>query len=203
MILTTSGMGIVMVAVCWLMAAVIKDKFSLKVLGRLMVLVVFGIVAIIVLYNFSDSFHTAVGRSLDKGNHNAIQGRLGTFSLFKELNPQSKIMGMGFKNVPKYANGANKYYMTGISELFYCGGYVGGIIFFIIYVCAIIRCFIKKDRFTFQMMIIGLAMIISTTCFTTFAISKNIPLFFDDNEKFFSDDKQSNMNIKKMLSGGR
>ena len=123
--LTTSGMGIVMVAGAWILYVIFGMDLKKKSnMAKAAFLVIAGLVVVILLSRLP-IFQSAVNRITGKGGgYNAIWGRLFWWDYyFAPLSTSQLILGLG------YAADTSKY-MTGFMEILYCTGYVGVALFY-------------------------------------------------------------------------
>ena len=142
-ILTTSGMGIVLVPCIWAYFAVSIRGFS----SRKLRIIVSGIIVVAIAFLLLSSttfFGLAIDRILGTGTstETSYAGRMYTSYFLNELNGVEKWIGRGFQNIPRYTGNYRTgmgYYMTGIVELQYCLGYIGTFLVLVLVIYYIVK----------------------------------------------------------------
>lgn len=112
MIITTSGQGLTVLAVCWgLWFLRSVRKFNLSSLF------VFAVIFIFLLSHFD--FNSTIDRVTTTDSMNAIDARKGGYLLFDTLPDVYKYFGTG------YGNYDDSVYYSSFAEIMFCTGYIG------------------------------------------------------------------------------
>ena len=192
MIMTTSGIGIFSVILIWGGAFLLSGKgIKKKTLFGIMALAAIGIPATLYAYFRIEFLHNAVDRMLFSYNgYNSVEGRLGTWRFVRELSGIKYVIGNGYRNFPTFIrNGVVvNYYMTAITELFYCQGILGGILFCMLCVALMKKIWNRRDKSCILMVYIAIIYIIGSNLFVPYRAVLYVPFLFylaekDDNKE--------------------
>ena len=180
-ILTTSGLGIVTTFAIWTVKMVVNGKgLTRSTIIYLCVGLIAIILALIVLYAISNSFRMALARittsSVD--HKSALEGRLGSRILLKDLNAEERLIGMGYGNIPTYGVKRTTYYMTGIIELLYCQGILGTALFLLCYVQMMLRALRKNALTALYILIVYIPFLIGSANLVLLSLLHYIPLLY-------------------------
>ena len=180
-ILTTSGLGIVTTFAIWMVKLVINGKgLTRSTIIYLCVGLLILILAFIALFAVSNSFRMAVARittgSVD--HKSALEGRLGTWILLKDLNAEELLFGMGYGNIPTYGVKRITYYMTGIIELLYCQGILGTSLFLLCYIQMMLKAFRRNALTALYILIVYIPFLIGSANLVLLSLLQYIPLLY-------------------------
>lgn len=124
-------------------------------------------------FNFT-FFRNAISRFF--GTDNALSGRLSGRLFIDELQGKSRMFGVGYKNFTKFENVS--YFFSALTELMYCQGMVGTIIFSVFYIAGLIKIYLSKNQEHTTAMVIGAIFFIGSDLFSAGQIIKYIPFLF-------------------------
>lgn len=175
--MTTSGIGIGSVAMIWGLYIFYDLKsINKKRMIRACMLIIISLLSFIILYcNFS-FFRTALSRF--SGPDNALSGRLSGRLFIEELSGTSRLFGVGYRNFTKFDSLNISYYFSSITELLYCQGIVGTVLFCMLYLHASIKMYLSDNQEHFAVMVLGILYIIGTEVFSANQLVKFIPFLF-------------------------
>jgi len=143
-----------------------------------MALAAIGIPATLYAYFRIEFIHNAVDRMLFSYNgYNSVECRLGTWRFVRELSGIRYVIGNGYRNFPTFIrNGVVvNYYMTAITELFYCQGILGGILFCMLCVALMKKIWNRRDKSCILMVFIAIIYIIGSNLFLPYRAGLDIP----------------------------
>ncbi len=173
--MTTSGMGIASVGVICVMY-VFFDFQALKktkIQRAFFITIVLSFIFVFFYFNFT-FFRNAISRFF--GTDNALSGRLSGRLFIDELQGKSRMFGVGYKNFTKFENVS--YFFSALTELMYCQGMVGTIIFSVFYIAGLIKIYLSKNQEHTTAMVIGAIFFIGSDLFSAGQIIKYIPFLF-------------------------
>ncbi|MCI9023868.1 MAG: hypothetical protein HFG92_05405 [Dorea sp.] len=175
--MTTSGIGIGSVAMIWAFYIFydLKSRNKRRMSRAGILLILFLLSFIILYYNFS-FFRTALNRFT--GPDNALSGRLSGRLFIDELSGTSRLFGVGYRNFTKFDSLNISYYFSSITELLYCQGIVGTVLFCILYLLAVIKVYCSDNQEHFVVMVLAILYIIATEVFSANQLVKFIPFLF-------------------------
>ena len=173
--MTTSGIGIASVGVIWLMYMffnfiTLKKKNMIRVI---ITTLMFTFIFAFLYFNFT-FLRNAISRFF--GTDSALSGRLSGRLYIEELQGKSKMFGVGYKNFTRFKN--ISYYFSALTELMYCQGVIGTIIFSTFYAVGLLKMYVGKNQEHTVAMIIGIIFFIGTDLFSAGEIVKYIPFLF-------------------------
>ena len=130
-LVTTSGQGLIILAVCW-------GLWFLRNLKELKIgMIAFSIIFFIVVLSYFDVFAT-IERVIDNsGNLNAVDARSGGYDIIKATPKSDLIFGYGFGNYDE------TIYYSSFAEIIFCTGFVGLFLVLLLY----FKAFVKGIRF--------------------------------------------------------
>ena len=187
-IITTSGLGLLCIILMWGTKLYINgDSLTRK---RLMKLVGVSLLITVILgslFVFSDSFQRSVLRitNASDGFNSAIMGRLWSVAYLESFSEKELLFGMGYKNIPTYYfNGTLAYvYMTGLVQLFYCEGILGGSIFIICYFLMLLKSYKRKAFLPLYILILYLPFLICSDNLGFLTLIEFIPFLYINKEE--------------------
>jgi hypothetical protein len=175
--MTTSGIGIGSVVMIWAIYILYDLKSMNKIrMIRAYILILLSIFSFVILfYNFS-FFRMALNRL--SGADNALSGRLSGRLFIEELSGKTRWFGVGYKNFSKFILLNISYYFSSITELLYCQGIVGTVLFCVLYFCALIKMYRSNNQEHFAAMFLSVIYIIGTEVFSVNQLVRYIPFLF-------------------------
>ena len=182
-IITTSGLGLLCIILMWGTKLFINgDSLTRKRISRLVGVSLLITVISGGLFVFSDSFQRSVLRIINAsdGFNSAIMGRLWSVAYLENFTETELLFGMGYKNIPTYyINGTLAYvYMTGIVQLFYCEGILGGSIFIICYFLMLLKSYKRKAFLPLYILILYLPFLICSDNLGFLTLIEFIPFLY-------------------------
>lgn len=175
--MTTSGIGIASVAMIWTFYIFYDLKsMNKKRMTRAGILIILFLLSFIILYYNFSFFRTALSRFA--GPDNALSGRLSGRLFVEELDGKARLFGVGYRNFTKFDLLNISYYFSSITELLYCQGIVGTVLFCMMYLHAAIKIYWSDNQEHFVVMILGIFYIIGTEVFSANQLVKYIPFLF-------------------------
>lgn len=181
MIMTTSGLGLFCIILMGGVALFFYgDSAVRKKIARIASALLLFTIVFCGLFVFSDSFQRSVLRIViaSDGYNSAIMGRLWSVVFLEKLSSSELIYGMGFKNIPTYGMDEIQYYMTGIVELFYCQGIIGGSIFLILYSLMILKSYRQKEFLPLYILIAYLPYLVGSANLSFLTLIEYIPFLY-------------------------
>ena len=175
--MTTSGIGIGSVVMIWAIYILYDLKSMNKIrMIRAYILILLSIFSFVILfYNFS-FLRMALNRL--SGADNALSGRLSGRLFIEELSGKTRWFGVGYKNFSKFILLNISYYFSSITELLYCQGIVGTVLFCVLYFCALIKMYRSNNQEHFAAMFLSVIYIIGTEVFSVNQLVRYIPFLF-------------------------
>jgi len=180
-ITTTSGLGLACIILMWGMKIFINGDLGLhKKIARIVIVSLLGVFILGGLFMISESFQRSVLRIIipSDGYNSAIIGRLWSISFLENLSGIDFLCGMGFKNIPTYGLNETQYYMTGIVELFYCQGMLGGCSFIILYFLMMVKSYRKKEYLPLYILIVYLPFLVCSANLVILTLIEYIPFLY-------------------------
>lgn len=181
MLATTSGLGLLCVILLWgLKIFVDGDALTQKRFIKIVVATFSLIVIFCALFVLSDSFQRSVLRIViaSDGYNSAIMGRLWSVVFLENLTGKDLVFGMGFHNRPTYGSDNIPYYMTGIVQLFYCEGLLGGFIFLCLYFSMMFKSYRLKELLPFYILVAYLPFLVGSSNLGMFTLIQYIPFLY-------------------------
>lgn len=175
--MTTSGVGISSVVIVWLIYIFynFKSLDSKKLVRGFSLIIIMTGVFVVLYFNFS-FFRTSLGRFV--GTDSALSGRLSGRLFIEQLQGKSKMFGVGYKNFSRFSNSNSSYYFSSITELLYCQGIVGTILFCSLYLVSLLRMYKSKNQENVTAMTVGIIYIVGTGIFSANQIIRYIAFLF-------------------------
>lgn len=182
-ILSTSGIGIVTTTLVWFVHIfMIEKKISSERLIKIIMVILAFMSGSVIAYCYIPFFRNTIIRLIGTyEGYNAIRGRLWSWEFVKKLEGYSRLIGVGYRNFEKtYGAGGlvSHIYMTSLTELFYCQGYLGGMIFLALFLKSAIKGWLRAKTYYVLVIMIILVGVIGQSVFTVNDTVVYIPFLY-------------------------
>lgn len=161
---TTSGQGIIAIALAWslwLVISVIKKGNRRNLLLSPLILIV-----VIYLYTSGALDFTLERMGINSETHNALDARMGGYLAFDQLSAFTQIIGTG------YGNYREDIYYTSFADIMFCTGYIGLILVVIMY----LQFFIKGHTFQKVLVVSSFVIMLGGGIYTATYLCFYLPL---------------------------
>lgn len=161
-LLTTSGQGLVIVAFCWLIWALLQLKqLNLKSLFLILI-------PLLILISTIDISYT-INRVFTSDELNAVDARSSGYSLVSEMSLPQLIIGNGFGNYPE------EVYFASFADVLYCTGIIGLICVLTLF----FSLFVRGNTFQRVFILVILTIMISGGIYTASFLCFYLPLLLE------------------------
>ncbi len=157
---TTSGQGLIIVAICW--GIWLFREFKSFNFRRIIVIAVFGV---LLLLNFDFSY--TINRMTTTEELNAVDGRMGGYNLISKMDVSELIIGKGFGNYDETV------FYASYADIIFCTGFIG----LILVVLMFLSFFIKGDFFKRVLILCFLVLMGGSGIYSATFICFFFPLF--------------------------
>ena len=161
-LLTTSGQGLIIAALCWFIW-ILRQLKSIKL--HYLILVIFSL---IILFKTVDVSYT-INRVLSTDDYNAMEARSGGYRLVSEMPFAQLVFGNGFGNYPEDT------FFTSYADILFCTGLVGLVCVLLFF----LSLFIRGTVFQRVFIVIILTIMISGGIYTASFLCFYLPLLLE------------------------
>lgn len=161
-LLTTSGQGLVVVALCWFIWALLQFK-RMKLNNIILIIVPFLILISTVNISYT------INRIFTSDDLNAADARTSGYALVSEMSLPELIMGNGFGNYPE------EIYFASFADILFCTGIIG----LICVLSLFISLFIRGNTFQKMFILVLLTIMISGGIYTASFLCFYLPLLLE------------------------